>query len=274
VAVAYDTPVAGWRANRVNHAQALDRPADRPDSCSTPSMRAIHHRRAAAEKQQGRAADQRPYRRMKLGRSRNCALSTGVFLLLSPRCRTFLRRHLANNSAMSTHADKAPYASTTPIGGFFFFPRAKLMRSDRRPPHAIFDPAWEITRKTFSYTNHTLHAQALESWPVAAVRNGCCRGHMQLAIQSTPKILRQARKERTAMGRRLKIRSCLYHDEGGERARAHGKSAFYRLPFQINGVSALPHRIDEADRVFRSALIFIRTASTTKTKRHHPPPPG
>ena len=55
-----------------------------------------------------------------------------------------------------------------------------------------FEKAWDITTRTFSYTNHTLLPEALETWPVEMLRSLLPR-HLELIFQINDNFLRQVR---------------------------------------------------------------------------------
>ncbi|RZL52527.1 MAG: glycogen/starch/alpha-glucan family phosphorylase, partial [Sphingomonas sp.] len=98
-----------------------------------------------------------------------------------------------------------------------------------------FDEAWDITRATFGYTNHTLLPEALESWPLPLFERLLPR-HMQIVYAINARLLREASKADGIDGRAIAAISLI--DEGGER-RVRMANLAFAGSHSVNGVAAL-----------------------------------
>ncbi|TIW17006.1 MAG: glycogen/starch/alpha-glucan phosphorylase, partial [Mesorhizobium sp.] len=98
-----------------------------------------------------------------------------------------------------------------------------------------FDLAWDVTRRTFAYTNHTLLPEALESWSVPLFERLLPR-HMQIVYAINAQVLLEARATGKFSGEQI-ARISLIQENGDRRVRM-GNLAFVGS-HSINGVSAL-----------------------------------
>jgi starch phosphorylase len=112
---------------------------------------------------------------------------------------------------------------------------AELMRLLMDEHRLGWDEAWEITRKTFGYTNHTLLPEALERWSVDLFGSLLPR-HLEIIYEINGRFLEEVRARFPGDEERVQ-RMSLIDESGGRSVRmAHLASVGSHT---INGVAAL-----------------------------------
>ena len=98
-----------------------------------------------------------------------------------------------------------------------------------------WDEAWDITRRTFAYTNHTLMPEALERWTVKRLENMLPR-HMQIIYEINACFLKEIEAKYPGDFDRVRRMSII---EEGEAKRIRMAYLSVVGSFSVNGVSAL-----------------------------------
>ncbi len=91
---------------------------------------------------------------------------------------------------------------------------AELMRLLVDEHNLDWEPAWEITRQTFGYTNHTLLPEALEKWPVSLFGSLLPR-HLEIIYEINQRFLEEVHRKYPGDGERAARLSLV--DEAGAR---------------------------------------------------------
>ncbi|MFO7594008.1 MAG: glycogen/starch/alpha-glucan phosphorylase [Pseudomonadota bacterium] len=101
--------------------------------------------------------------------------------------------------------------------------------------HLEWDKAWDITTRTFAYTNHTLLPEALETWPVPLFERMLPR-HLQIIYEINHLFLKEVTHRYPGDNERLQRMSLI--DEHGERQVRMAHLAIVGS-HKVNGVAAL-----------------------------------
>ena len=154
------------------------------------------------------------------------------YFFTSASIQDILARHLAEHGRLTNLSDKVAIHlnDTHPAIGV-----AELMRLLVDEHGFGWHAAWAITKKVFSYTNHTLMPEALETWPVALMQHVLPR-HLDIIFRINAEFLAEAAAHRPGDNDFLARLSLV--DERGER-RVRMANLSIVGSHKINGVSAL-----------------------------------
>ena len=119
--------------------------------------------------------------------------------------------------------------------------------------------AWAQCQRVFSYTNHTLMPEALETWPVGMLEHVLPR-HLEIIYDINQEFLDRVRGAFPGDDGLLRRLSLI--DETGERPRAHGPPVVVGS-HKVNGVSALHSELMVKTDLRRLREPATRTASPT-----------
>jgi glycogen phosphorylase len=106
-----------------------------------------------------------------------------------------------------------------------------------------WDKAWEVTRQTFAYTNHTLLPEALEKWPLSLFESLLPR-HLEIIYEINRRFLNDVREKYPEDGERIARLSLI--DETGEKYIRMANIACVG-GHAINGVAALHTALLKSD---------------------------
>lgn len=229
LAVAYDTPIVGWRGARVNTLRLWS--AQPIDPILLDKFNSGDHIGALEESSRAEAITRVLYPADSTAAGQELRLRQ-EFFFSSASLQDIVRRHLQQYGDLGSLPDKVAIHlnDTHPAISI-----AELMRILVDDNGLKWTEAWKLSRLVFGYTNHTLLPEALESWPVALLERLLPR-HMQIIYQINAEVLTDARVR--AKFTDAQIANVSLIDEAGGRRVRMGQLAFVGS-HSINGVSAL-----------------------------------
>ena len=229
MAVAYDTPIPGWRGHHVNTLRLWSAKAS--DPLRLDAFNRGDYVGAASARVKAEAISKVLYPSDATPAGQELRLRQ-EFFFASASLQDLIRRHLNQHSDITMLPQKVAIQlnDTHPAIAV-----AEMMRILVDIHDVEWETAWKMTVGTFSYTNHTLLPEALETWPVPLLERLLPR-HMQIIYLINALHLDELKKRGDVDGGLLSALSII-DEQGGRRVRM-GHLA-YLGSHKVNGVSAL-----------------------------------
>ena len=172
-AVAFDTPLAGWRGRHVNTLRLWS--ARATDPLRLEDFNRGDHVGALADRVRLEAISRVLYPSDETEAGHELRLRQEYFFA-SASLQDLLRRHKSQHGELASLADHVAIQLNDTHPAIAVPELMRLLIDVHGMPWEL---AWDVTTSVFNYTNHTLLPEALETWPVSLMERLLPR-HMQI----------------------------------------------------------------------------------------------
>jgi len=228
-AVAYDTPSVGWRGRRVNALRLWS--AHPADPLRLDAFNHGDHAGAFADQVRAESISKVLYPSDATPAGQELRLRQEYFFVAAS-LQDLVRRHVKAFGHVSNLADKTAIQLNDTHPAIAVAEMMRILLDIHQIP---WEDAWRMTQATFSYTNHTLLPEALESWPVPLMERLLPR-HMQIIYLINALHLGQVRRKFSGDDRLLSSVSMIDEQQGRRVRMSH---LAFLGSHRVNGVSAL-----------------------------------
>ncbi|MEO0455274.1 MAG: glycogen/starch/alpha-glucan phosphorylase [Cyanobacteria bacterium P01_A01_bin.114] len=227
--VPYDTPILGYQVNTANTLRLWK--SEAPESFDFDAFNEGDYYRAVDQKILSENLTKVLYPNDEQLQGKQLRLEQQYFFV-SCSLQDMIRIYLAEGGRLDRFSEKfaVQLNDTHPAVGV-----AELMRLLVDEHQFSWDSAWEITQKTFAYTNHTLLPEALEKWALSLFGNLLPR-HLEIVYEINRRFL--DRVSLTSEEDNAKLSQLSLIDESGEKYVRMANLACVGS-HTINGVAAL-----------------------------------
>lgn len=228
--VAYDTPIMGYGVNNVNLLRLWK--AEAPESFDFAAFNTGNYYGAVNEKVISENLSKVLYPNDELLGGKKLRLEQQYFLV-SCSLRDMMRIHLRSGRGPETFHEKYACQLNDTHPALAVLELLRLLTDE----HGLaFETAWDVTRRTFSYTNHTLLPEALEKWPLDLFASVLPR-HLELLYRVNERFLDEVRIHYRGHDEGRIGRMSLVEEDGGRYLRMANLACVGSR--KINGVAAL-----------------------------------
>ena len=260
MAMAYDTPIPGYSTDTVNNLRLWAAKATREFNLD--SFNAGDYIGAVEEKDVTENLSKVLYPDDTSANGRELRLKQEYFFV-SASVQDILHRFLSSHSEWNLLPEKIAIQlnDTHPAIAV-----AELMHQLLDTHHLHWDYAWSLTSDTFSYTNHTLMPEALETWPVEMFERLLPR-HLEIIYEINHRFLGQVNHSFPGDNELLK-RVSIIDEEHGQRVRMAHLAVIGS--HTVNGVAAIHSELlktilfADFHRIFPGKFINITNGITPR----------